>query len=110
MTANMEMSHPLKQSYIDAGIVVITQNARIAIAFTPRPGGDTSGSSATPTATTGRHAIETDVLNRKALERVIPPGITYSWELQLRWRIRRSHGADVDGTYSKPRDIVEGRH
>ena len=30
-------------------------------------------------------------LNRKALERVIPSGITYSWELQLRWRIRRSH-------------------
>ena len=37
-------------------------------------------------------------LNRKALERVIPSGITYSWELLLRWRIRRSHGADVDGT------------
>src|ERR1700731_3690832 len=29
-------------------------------------------------------------LNRKALERVIPSGITYSWELLLRWRIRRS--------------------
>ena len=38
------------------------------------------------------------ILNRKALERVIPSGITYSWELQLRWRIRRPHGADVDGT------------
>ena len=37
-------------------------------------------------------------LNREALERVIPSGITYSWELQLRWRIRRSHGAYVDGT------------
>jgi hypothetical protein len=37
-------------------------------------------------------------LSRKALERVIPSGITYPWELQLRWRIRRSHGADVDGT------------
>ena len=37
-------------------------------------------------------------LNREVLERVIPSGITYSWELQLRWRIRRSHGADVDGT------------
>src|SRR5271157_962160 len=37
-------------------------------------------------------------LNRKALERVIPSGIAYSWELQLRWRIRRSRGADVDGT------------
>ena len=36
-------------------------------------------------------------LNRKALERVIPLGITYSWERELRWRIRRSHGADVDG-------------
>ena len=36
-------------------------------------------------------------LNRKALERVIPSGITYSWERELRWRIRRSHGADVDG-------------
>ena len=38
------------------------------------------------------------ILNRKALERVIPSGITYSWERQLRWRIKRSHGADVDGT------------
>ena len=38
------------------------------------------------------------ILNRKALERVIPLGITYSWERELRWRIRRSHGADVDGT------------
>ena len=37
-------------------------------------------------------------LNRKALERVIPLGITYSWERELRWRVRRSHGADVDGT------------
>jgi len=37
-------------------------------------------------------------LNRKVLERVIPSGIAYSWELKLRWRIRRSHGADVDGT------------
>jgi len=37
-------------------------------------------------------------LNREVLERVIPSGITYSWELQLRWRIRRPHGADVDGT------------
>ena len=37
-------------------------------------------------------------LNRKALERVIPSGITYSWERELRWRIRRSHGAHVDGT------------
>ena len=37
-------------------------------------------------------------LNRKVLERVIPSGITDSWELQLRWRIRRSRGADVDGT------------
>ena len=26
-------------------------------------------------------------LNREVLERVIPSGITYSWELQLRWRI-----------------------
>ena len=25
-------------------------------------------------------------LNREVLERVIPSGITYSWELQLRWR------------------------
>ena len=38
------------------------------------------------------------ILNRKALERVIPSGITYSWERELRWRIRRSHGAHVDGT------------
>ena len=38
------------------------------------------------------------LLNRKALERVIPSGITYSWERELRWRIRRSHGAYVDGT------------
>ena len=38
------------------------------------------------------------ILNRKALERVIPLGITYSWERELRGRIRRSHGADVDGT------------
>ena len=38
------------------------------------------------------------ILNRKALERVIPSGITYSWERELRWRIRRIHGADVDGT------------
>ena len=30
-------------------------------------------------------------LNREVLERVIPSGITYSWELQLRWRIRRLH-------------------
>ena len=37
-------------------------------------------------------------LNRKALERVIPSGITYSWERELRWRIRRSHGAHEDGT------------
>src|SRR5271163_4504218 len=36
-------------------------------------------------------------LNREVLERVIPSGIAYSWELQMRWRIRRSHGADVDG-------------
>jgi len=35
---------------------------------------------------------------KKALERVIPLGITYSWERELRWRIRRSHGADVDST------------
>ena len=36
---------------------------------------------------------------KKALERVIPLGNTYSWERELRWRIeRRSHGADVDGT------------
>ena len=27
-------------------------------------------------------------LNRKVLERVIPSGITYSWELQLRWRYK----------------------
>ena len=27
-----------------------------------------------------------------------PSGIAYSWELQLRWRIRRRHEADVDGT------------
>ena len=48
----------------------------------------------------GRVSVAGDraILNRKALERVIPSGITYSWELQLRWRIRRSHGADVDGT------------
>ena len=39
-------------------------------------------------------------LNRKALERVIPSGITYSWERELRWRISRGHGADVDGTLS----------
>ena len=38
------------------------------------------------------------ILNRKALERVIPSGITYSRERELRWRIRRSHGAHVDGT------------
>ena len=38
------------------------------------------------------------ILNRKALERVIPLGITYSWERELRWRIRRSRGAYVDGT------------
>jgi len=37
-------------------------------------------------------------LNREVLERVIPVGITYSWERELRWCIRRSHGADVDGT------------
>ena len=37
-------------------------------------------------------------LNRKALERVIPPGIMYPWELLLRWRIRWGHGAYVDGT------------
>ena len=37
-------------------------------------------------------------LNRKALERVIPSGITYSWERELLWRIRRSHGVYVDGT------------
>jgi hypothetical protein len=37
-------------------------------------------------------------LNRKALERAVPSGTTYSWELQLLWRIRRSHGAYVDGT------------
>ena len=37
------------------------------------------------------------ILNRKVLERVIPSGIADSWELQLRWRIRRSRGADVDG-------------
>ena len=37
-------------------------------------------------------------LNREVLERVIPSGIADSWELQLRWRIRRSRGADVDGT------------
>jgi hypothetical protein len=36
-------------------------------------------------------------LNRKVLERVIPLGVTYSWELQLRWRISRTRGADVDG-------------
>ncbi len=28
-------------------------------------------------------------MNREVLERVIPLGITYSWELRLRWRIRR---------------------
>src|SRR5271157_3250543 len=38
-------------------------------------------------------------MNRKILERVIPLGIADSWERELRWRIRRSHGADVDGTY-----------
>ena len=38
--------------------------------------------------------------NREVLERVIPSGITYSWELQLRWRIRRPHEAEVDGTLS----------
>ena len=37
-------------------------------------------------------------LNREVLERVIPLGIAYSWELQLRWRRRWGHGADVDGT------------
>ncbi len=37
-------------------------------------------------------------LNREVLERVTPLGIAYSWELQLRWRIRRTHRADVDGT------------
>ena len=37
-------------------------------------------------------------LNRKALERVIPSGITYSGERLLRWRIRRSDGAYVGGT------------
>jgi hypothetical protein len=37
-------------------------------------------------------------LNRKVLERVVPSGTTYSWELQLRWRIRRGLGAYVDGT------------
>jgi hypothetical protein len=48
----------------------------------------------------GRVSVAGDraTLNRKALERVIPSGITYSWELLLRWRIRRSHGAYVDGT------------
>src|SRR5208282_3348530 len=48
----------------------------------------------------GRVSVAGDraILNRKALERVIPSGIASSWELQLRWRIRRSHGADVDGT------------
>jgi hypothetical protein len=41
----------------------------------------------------GRASVARDraTLNRKALERVIPSGITYSWELLLRWRIRRSH-------------------
>ena len=34
-------------------------------------------------------------MNREVLERVIPTGITSSSELQLRSRIRRSHGADV---------------
>src|SRR5208283_3067755 len=29
------------------------------------------------------------ILNRKALERVIPSGITYSRERELRWRIRK---------------------
>ena len=37
-------------------------------------------------------------LNREVLERVIPSGIMSSWELQMRWRIRRGDGADVDGT------------
>jgi hypothetical protein len=48
----------------------------------------------------GRVGVAGDraTLNRKVLERVIPSGTMYSWELQLRWRIRRSHGADVDGT------------
>ena len=36
-------------------------------------------------------------LNRKVLERVIRSGIADSWELQLRWRMRRSRGVDVDG-------------
>ena len=43
------------------------------------------------------------LLNRKALERVIPLGIMYSWERELRWRRRRSHGADVDGTSASGR-------
>jgi hypothetical protein len=48
----------------------------------------------------GRVSVAGDraTLNRKALERVIPSGITHSWELLLRWRIRRSHEAYVDGT------------
>ena len=37
-------------------------------------------------------------LNREVLERVIPLGIAYSWERQLRWRIRRSHEVYGDGT------------
>ena len=37
-------------------------------------------------------------LNRKVLQRVIPSGIAYFWEQELRWRIRRNHGANVDGT------------
>jgi hypothetical protein len=38
-------------------------------------------------------------LNREVLEREIRlRRITYSWEQELRWRIRRSHEAHVDGT------------
>ena len=36
-----------------------------------------------------------------------PTGIAYSWERQLRSRIRRSHEAYVDG--ASARDAVEGR-
>ena len=48
----------------------------------------------------GRVSVAGDraTLNRKALERVFPSGITHSRELQLRWRISRSRGAYVDGT------------
>jgi hypothetical protein len=43
-------------------------------------------------------------LNRKVFERAIPSGITYSWELLLRWRMRRSHWGAC-GRHLNPRTL-----